>query len=129
MNDPSSRGTLDLQPVAVGTWTAFTRNAIPFVVASAVIVLGVTLSLTLLTGPLMVGLIHMASRALAGESVSVSDLSEGFNKIGKPIITWLVILIAVAVGLLLLVLPGVALSILWTRRQEERRASLGSWSF
>ncbi len=112
MNDHPRR-TLDLQPVTLGTWSAFSRNAIPFIVATAVLVLGVTLSLTLLTGPLMIGMIHMSSRALNGEPVELRHLGEGFRRIGKPILTWLIILFAVSLGLMLLVLPGVVLSVLW----------------
>lgn len=112
MND-QPRSTLDLQPVTLGTWTAFSRNAIPFIVASAVVVLGVTLSFTLLTGPLLVGMIHMSTRALNGEPVELRHLGEGFTKIGKPILTWLILLVAVSLGLLLLVLPGIVLSLLW----------------
>lgn len=113
MNSNPPRHTIELRPVAISTWSAFTQNAVPLVVAAAIVVLLVPLSLTVLTGPLMLGLIHMASRALGGEKVELAQLWTGFENVGRPIIAWFLIAISVGVGLLLLVLPGIALSLLW----------------
>lgn len=112
MSEPASAPTLDLQPALLATWHAFQSNPVTFVVAAAIITIAVPLSLTLATGPLMIGLIRIAERALDGEKVEVGELRSGFSDIGRPVIAWFIIAVSVAVGSLI-VLPGVALSLLW----------------
>ncbi|MEO1172120.1 MAG: hypothetical protein AAFX94_08720 [Myxococcota bacterium] len=113
MNANPPRHTIELRPVALSTWSAFTQNAVPFVVAAAVVVLLVPLTLTVLTGPLMLGLIHMATRALGGERVELAHLWLGFENVGRPIVAWFLIALSVVIGLVPLLLPGIALSLLW----------------
>jgi uncharacterized membrane protein len=68
------------------------------------------ISIPLLT-PMLVGLMMMALRHVRGETVGVNDLFAYYAKTGVLSLTALVMYIMISIGFILLVLPGIYLSI------------------
>ncbi len=79
--------------------------------AGLLLVAGSLLSLTILTGPLLVGYIRMVRRALAGEPIDFQHLGLGFDRPAAAILAWLVYALSVSILLVAFVLPGLLLAI------------------
>lgn len=95
-------------------WQAFAREAVPLVVGTIIYVLVVALSLGLLAGPMTLGLVDMAMRAVRGERLEIGDIFSGFNRFGPSFLLTLLLFAGVAIGTILCVLPGLFLGIAWT---------------
>jgi uncharacterized YccA/Bax inhibitor family protein len=88
------------------SWELFKANALVLVLASIVATLVASLSLGILAGPLFVGAIDIVRKARRGEPVQVGDVFARFDSFLPSVIALLLVSIAVCVGSLLFVLPG-----------------------
>ena len=92
--------------IARDAWDTFRRDALVFVLAGALLGLLATLTLGLLAGPLTVGFIDLVRRSRRGEPLSVSVLFSRFDSFVASAVAMVLIVLAVFVGTLLLVVPG-----------------------
>lgn len=88
------------------TWELFRREALLFVVASVVLSVVAVLSLGLVAGPVTVGFIEMVRRSRRGEPLALSLLFSRFDTFLSSLIALVLIAIAVGIGMVLLVVPG-----------------------
>ena len=68
----------------------------------------------LVSGPLAVGYCYCVLRQIRGRGLSVGDLFEGFKQFLPAFLAGLLVSIFVAVGLFLLVVPGIVVAMLYT---------------
>jgi uncharacterized membrane protein len=95
-----------LEVVLRDSWELFKKNALVFVLASLLATMVAAVSLGILAGPLFVGLIEVVRRAQRGESVQVSDVFGRFDSFVSSTLALILIGIAVCIGSLLLLAPG-----------------------
>lgn len=104
-----AEGTEDfVKGVVSQTWSVFCKDPVTYVVASLVVTALSIISLGIVAGPLFVGYLDMIRRGVRGESVSLGDLFSGFDRFVPSFIAFLLVSIAVFVGCLFLILPGLA---------------------
>lgn len=93
-------------------FAVFKVSWLSFILASVVVTIG---SIFIITAPpLFFGLYHMSLKAQRGESVEVFDVLKGFNYFVTSWILSIVAVIAVGIGLIFLIIPGLALAVLFT---------------
>lgn len=88
------------------SWEVFRRDALVFVVASVVLLLVSALTLGILAAPLTIGFIEMVRRGRQGEPLALGLLFSRFDAFVPSLVATTLIFLAVFVGMLLLVLPG-----------------------
>jgi uncharacterized membrane protein len=101
---------LDYEDIFSRSWNAFKDNVAAFIIATIIVVFGSIFIVTI--APLFYGLTYMAVKGLRGEKVEINDVFEGFNRFVKSWVLLLVSVILIGIGYMLLVLPGLILSIL-----------------
>lgn len=101
---------MDYEDIFSRSWNAFKDNVAAFIIATIIVVFGSIFIVTI--APLFYGLTYMAVKGLRGEKVEVNDVFEGFNRFVKSWVLLLVSVILIGIGYMLLVLPGLILSIL-----------------
>lgn len=87
-------------------WDTFRRDALVFVLASVALSLTALVTLGLLTGPLTVGYIELVRRSRRGEPISVGVIFSRFDSFVASTVALVLICLAVFLGILLLVVPG-----------------------
>ncbi|MDB4986981.1 MAG: hypothetical protein JWN04_2159 [Myxococcaceae bacterium] len=97
--------------VARESWQLFRRDPAMFVIAWVLMFLGSCFSFGLLAGTLHVGFIELCRRARRGEPISASILFSRFDALVPSLIAFLVLTIAIAIGLFLLVVPGLVIAL------------------
>lgn len=87
------------------------ENLVPLLVG----MLAVSLSLftVILFPPVMLGFVNTALKIARGEKARIEDLASGFQRFGAAFAMALVAGVLIALGFVLLVVPGVALAILF----------------
>jgi hypothetical protein len=95
-----------LQAVGERSWSVFRRDALTYVLASALVSLLSAISLGLLAGPLCVGFIELVRRGARGEPIRAGDVFGGFSRFGTSFLVLLLVGIAAGLGMLVLILPG-----------------------
>ena len=95
-------------------WETFTANAAALIVGLILLIILAIVTLGLAAPGLAVGYNKMCLRAVRGESIEIGDLFEGFQFFLPALIAAIVIGIAVSVGLILLVIPGIILAMLFS---------------
>ncbi|MCD4801264.1 MAG: glycerophosphoryl diester phosphodiesterase membrane domain-containing protein [Methanococcoides sp.] len=101
---------MDYEDIFSRSWNAFKGNVAAFIVATIIVVFGSIFIVTI--APLFYGLTYMAVKGLRGEKVEINDVFEGFNRFVKSWVLLLVSVILIGIGYMLLILPGLILSIL-----------------
>ncbi|MCD4806289.1 MAG: glycerophosphoryl diester phosphodiesterase membrane domain-containing protein [Methanococcoides sp.] len=101
---------MDYEDIFSRSWNAFKGNVAAFIVATIIVVFGSIFIVTI--APLFYGLTYMAVKGLRGEKVEINDVFEGFNRFVKSWVLLLVSVILIGIGYMLLILPGIILSIL-----------------
>jgi uncharacterized membrane protein len=103
-----------LQAVGRETWELFQKHALVLILAGVIMLLLSAVSLGLLAGPLGVGFLDLVQRARRGESVQTGAIFERFDSFVASLIAFIVIGIAVTIGMFLLVVPGLVVLIFST---------------
>src|SRR5688572_18047486 len=110
------QGNEPLEPFLKGVWSRswqlFQQNALTFILASLLVMVLSVVSVGILIGPLSIGYIEMVRKAGRNESVQVGDVFRGFDFFLPGFVATLLIGLAVFVGCILLLLPGIAVAIL-----------------
>ena len=101
---------MDYEDIFSRSWNAFKDNVAAFIIATIIVVFGSIFIVTI--APLFYGLTYMAVKGLRGEKVEINDVFEGFNRFVKSWVLLLVSVILISIGYMLLILPGLILSIL-----------------
>jgi hypothetical protein len=110
MSEPNSLEQF-LLSVLRETWAVFQKNALTFVLAALVATFLSAVTLGILAGPLFVGFIDLVRRARQSEAVQTGELFNRFDSFASSVIATFLIVIAVAIGCSLLVLPGLLIAL------------------
>jgi hypothetical protein len=103
-----------LTEVLEEAWSTFWKDALIYIVAAALAVFIVLCSLGLLSGVMAVGFCDLVRRLRRGERAGVLTIFSGFSRAVPATVATLVMVVGVAVGLVLLVLPGLFLICAWS---------------
>ena len=114
MASGSSTDYLALLKDTVDRGVKQTDNIVPLLVGALITVLCTPITLGVLGPPLALGYSTMCLKVARGEAASLDDLWSGFSRFVPALIMGLIAAVAVVIGLALLVVPGVALMILFT---------------
>jgi uncharacterized membrane protein len=87
-------------------WNLFTSDFVLWIIAGLIMLVVTVVSFGILLGPMTVGFIQLVERRLRDEAVSAADIFDGFAHFGASLIAFILICIGVAIGSLLLILPG-----------------------
>ena len=112
-SDKLPRDMLDVGALAKQSWALFTSKPLEHIVASLIVIALGTVSLGVLIGPLCVGQIRMIDRQRQGDDIRIEHVFSGFDRFAPAFLTTLIMLVAVSIGLVLLVVPGVVLMVAW----------------
>ena len=104
---------VDVPELAKRSWALFQSKPVEHLVASLIAAGLSVVTLGALLGPLTVGQIRMIEKQQRGEEVRIGDVFDGFSSFGAAFLTSLVFCIALAVGMMFLVLPGVFVGLAW----------------
>ncbi len=105
-------------PFDIGTaltkgWETFTANAASLIVGLILVIILSMVTLGLAAPGLLVGYQKMCLRAVRGETPEIGDVFEGFQFFLPALIVAIVVGIAVSLGFILLIIPGLILAMLW----------------
>lgn len=92
--------------VSKQTWALFRDDVLLWVLAAVVLSVAAIASLGLMAGPLTVGFIELVRQARRGEPLALSTLFSRFDTFVPSLVAMIIIGIAVGLGMVLFVLPG-----------------------
>lgn len=95
------------------SWELFQERPLEHLMAGLIVVALSVVTLGLLAGPLLVGHIRMVERQQRGEPLRVEDVFSGFRDFAPAFVTNLIFLVGVILGSLVLVLPGLFVTVAW----------------
>ncbi|ADE36928.1 hypothetical protein [Methanohalophilus mahii] len=101
---------MDYEKIFSDTWEVFKENFVTYLIATLVAMIGSILIVTI--APLLYGLVEMAVRGVKGEPIDYKDVFSGFDNFVRSWVFVLVAVILLAIGYMLLIIPGLILSIL-----------------
>ena len=101
---------MDIEVLLKDSWNIFKDNIVAYIIGTLIVILGSIFIVTI--APLFYGLAYMAVRGVKGEKVEINDVFEGFNHFVKSWIFLIVAGVLLFIGYLLLLIPGIILSIL-----------------
>lgn len=108
MNNPLDIG----QTLKLG-WETFAANAVPMIVGLLLVGIIGGFSLGICLGPMMIGYNQMILRAAKGETIAIGDVFAGFQHFVPAFLLYLIMGIAIMIGFMLLVLPGLVLAFMF----------------
>lgn len=109
----TSKEMVDIGKLFQRTWQLFQSKPVEHLVASLIVLVLSVVTLGVLMGPLAVGQIRMVEKQQRGETPRIEDVFAGFSSFGPAFLTSLIVAVAVGVGALFLVLPGVFVALAW----------------
>ena len=132
----SGKEVVDVASLFKRSWALFTQKPLEHVVVSLIVIVLGSVTLGVLLGPLGVGQIRMIEKQQRGESISIQDAFSGFDSFGAAFLATAIIFVCAAVGMALLVLPGLFVIAAWgfayyfiARDQASASDALaGSWN-
>lgn len=105
---------MDIGRTSEDAWKLFVKDIGPLVIGALLVLVLSIVSLGILAGPLWGGLYRMiARRVREGRPADIGDVFSAFDRFWNLFGATLVIGILVALGLLLLILPGLLLAAIW----------------
>ncbi len=90
-------------------WDGFVKNVAALIVGAIIMGIVVCCSLCLLAGPMTVGYAKLCLKAARGENAEIGDVFSGFSVIVPSFLLFLIMGIAISIGFVLCVLPGLLL--------------------
>lgn len=105
---------MKVEDVVQESFEVFKENWLSLILATIIAAIGSVVTLFILAPPLFFGLYAMAMRAVEGESIEASDVFKGFSYFGTSWVMAIVGFVAVSIGLILLIIPGLLLMVLFT---------------
>lgn len=109
----TSKEMVDIAKLFQRSWALFQSKPVEHLVAGLIVLALSALTLGVLFGPLSVGQIRMIEKQQRGETPRIEDVFAGFSSFGPSFLTSLILFVAVFVGMLLLVLPGLFVGLAW----------------
>lgn len=106
------------QPLDIGKtlqlgWEGFSRNALALIVDLIIVSVVSTVTLGICAGPMTIGYNAMCLRAARGETVAVGESLKGFGQFGPSFMLMLIAVVAIVVGLILCIIPGLVIGFMW----------------
>ncbi|AEH61307.1 conserved hypothetical protein [Methanosalsum zhilinae DSM 4017] len=101
---------MEPENVLRNAWNVYKNNFITYILAAIITIFGSIIIITI--APLFYGLTYMALKGVRGEVPEVRDVFEGFNHFIRSWIYMIIAGIMLIVGYMLLIIPGIILSIL-----------------
>ena len=92
-------------------WRIFAADPMLYVLAGLIVMVLSVFTLGVLVGPLSVGFLYVVVRRQRGEQASAGDVFSGFDKFVSSFVALFIVMIAVLVGCLLLLLPGLVVAL------------------
>ena len=108
----SPRAEPDALSLLGEAWMLFSSAPVPYLLAGGIVLLGSAMSVGILSGPLMLGLIRMAESQRRKENIEVGQVLDGLRCFGPAFLTMLLVTLACALGFVLMVLPGVVIALM-----------------
>lgn len=117
---------MEIETILRNSWEIFQKNIVAFVVGALIVMVPsilagsipiIGLIFLIATPPLMYGLTSMAVKATRGETVEINDILvavKDTDRLVQSLILAIVGGVLVTIGLILLVIPGLILSVLFT---------------
>jgi uncharacterized membrane protein len=96
------------------SWALFTAKPLEHLVASLIVMVLGTVTLGVLLGPLAVGHIRMVDKQTRGEAPRIEDVFSGFDSFGAALLAGIIFAVAVTIGMILLVVPGLFVIAAWS---------------
>jgi uncharacterized membrane protein len=91
-------------------WETFKNDIVLFILAGLLVAVVGGVTLGILIGPLMVGFVELTRKRLRGQPGTATDVFSGFQKLVPAILAGIVIGLAVIIGSILCILPGLAVA-------------------
>lgn len=120
---------LDISETLKLGWDTFAKNAVPMIVGILLVAIIGGLSLGICMGPMLIGYNKMLLRAAQGEQIAVGDVFEGFQRFVPALVLFLIMAVAITIGMMLLVIPGLVLAFMfffapWIMAAEEEMGAV-----
>jgi len=102
---------MEIETLLKDSWEIFQKNLVAYIIGALITIFGSIILIT--SAPLAYGLAHMAAKGARGETVEIADVFAGFkpDKFIQSWVLFLIIMIPIFIGFLLLVIPGIIISI------------------
>jgi uncharacterized membrane protein len=110
----TTKDMVDIAGLAKRSWTLFAAKPLEHIVASLIVIVLGGVTLGILLGPLAVGHIRMVDKQVRGEQPRIEDVFSGFSSFGAALLAGIIFAVAVAIGMLLLVVPGLFVIAAWS---------------
>jgi uncharacterized membrane protein len=110
----TTKDMVDIGSLAKRSWALFTEKPLEHIVAALIVMVLGTVTLGILLGPLAVGHIRMVDKQTRGEAPRIEDVFSGFSSFGAALLAGIIFAVAVTVGMLLLVVPGLFVIAAWS---------------
>jgi hypothetical protein len=104
---------LDLLVLGRAAWSQLARRPGTYVVAWLCLLAGTVVSLGIAGPALLVGLIRLIERDRRGEPVAIGHMLDGFAAFSPALLAGAALLAGTVLGSLLIVLPGLAVAVMW----------------
>lgn len=104
-------------------WNTFTENAVAMIVGMLLVAVVGGFSLGICLPAMLLGYNQMILRAINGEKVEIGDVFGGFKNFVPAFILYLIMAIAIGIGMMFLVIPGLIIAFMfvwapWILAQE-----------
>lgn len=112
---PRPKAGVDIGRCLSDAMEIYTKNFLVLVVASFLFMVLSVFSLFILAGPLLGGVCLMTLEAMRQEDgkIDLGRLFAGFDRFGSLLLLFFVVAIGIAIGTLMLIIPGLVLMTLW----------------
>jgi uncharacterized membrane protein len=110
----TAKDMVDIGDLFKRSWALFAAKPVEHIVAALIVMVLGTVTLGVLFGPLAVGHIRMVDKQTRGEDPRIEDVFSGFDSFAAALIAGVIFLVAVTIGSLLLVLPGLFVIAAWS---------------